>query len=115
MFDAGRMRDRSTFQIYNGATDSHGDIRDDLDENWTDVATVWAAIDPVSGKEFYAAEQSESEVTHKIRCRYFPWLKAELRIRYRAKDTVRIFHIVSIIDWQNRHENVLIMAKELVQ
>ena len=54
-------------------------------------------------------------MTHKIRCRYFPWLKAELRIRYRAKDTVRIFHIVSIIDWQNRHENVLIMAKELVQ
>lgn len=115
MFDAGRMRDRVTFQAYNGSVDTHGDIRDDLDENWTDVITVWAAIDPVSGREFYEASQNQSEVTHKIRCRYFSGLKAEQRIRNQAGNTVRLFHIVSIIDWENRHESVLIMAKELVE
>lgn len=115
MFDAGRMRDRITFQAYNGNLDAHGDIRDDLDENWTDVATVWAAIDPLVGREFYEAGQSQSEVTHKIRCRFFPWLKAEQRIRHQNGNAVRTFHIISIIDWQNRHENVLIMAKELVE
>ena len=111
MFDAGLMRDRITVQQYNKAVDAHGDVRDDLDENWVTVCTVYAQISPISGREFYAAEQSQSEVSHKIRCRWFPGLKTEQRLVYRG----RIFEIVSVIDWSNRHESYLIMAKELVE
>lgn len=111
MFDAGLMRDRITVQQYNKAVDAHGDVRDDLDENWESVCTVYAQISPISGREFYAAEQSRSEVSHKIRCRWFPGLKTEQRLVYRG----RIFEIVSVIDWNNRHESYLILVKELVE
>ena len=111
MFDSGKMRHRITFQQYNGMVDEYGDVRDDAEENWDDFRTTWAAIDPVSGREFYAAEQSQSEVTHKIRCRYFDGVKAGMRIVH--KD--RKYHIVSVIDWEMRHESFLIMAKELTE
>jgi len=111
MIDPGKMRHRITFQRYNGTIDSYGDIRDDVAANWTAVCSVWAAIDPVSGREFYEAEQSQSQVTHKVRCRYFPGLETAYRIVYRG----RVLHIVSVIDWEERHESYLIMAREMVQ
>ena len=111
MFDPGKLRHRVTFQRYNGTVDDNGDVRDDVEENWENVRTTWAAIDPVSGREFYAAAQSASEVTHKIRCRYFSGLSPSWRIRYRD----RTFHIISVIDWEMRNESYLIMVKELME
>lgn len=37
---------------------------------WTDVATVWAQINPLSVKEQIAAAQSRGSITHKIMIRY---------------------------------------------
>lgn len=111
MIDPGKLRKRITFQQFDGTLDSAGDILDDVDANWDDFKSVWASIDPVSGREFYEAEQSQSEVSHKIRCRYFNGLKTAMRIKYGT----RIFRIVSVIDWQERHDSFLIMAKELTQ
>lgn len=111
MLDPGKLRHRVTLQQFNLDVDAHGDVRDDDDRNWKPVRTFWAAIDPVSGREFYEADQSQSQVTHKIRCRYFPGLMTEQRLVYQG----RIFEIVSVIDWELRHESYLIMAKELVK
>ena len=111
MIDPGKMRHRILFQAFNGDVDDLGDIRDDDPANWRNVRTVWAAIDPVSGREFYAAEQSQSQVTHKIRCRYFPGAETAQRILFRD----RVFQIISILDWEERHESFLIIAKELVR
>lgn len=110
MIDPGKMRHRITFQRFAGTLDGFGDPLQDDDSNWTDVATVWAAIDPISGREFYAAEQSQSEVSHKVRCRYRVGLDTAMRIVYGR----RKFKIISIIDWEERYESLLIMCKELV-
>ena len=110
MIDPGKMRHCVTFQSFIGAVDSFGDPLSSDDTQWADVATVWAAIDPVSGKEFYAVQQSQSEVTHKVRCRYCPGLTTAMRIKYGG----RLFRIISILDWEERHESLLIMCKELV-
>lgn len=110
MIDPGKMRHRITFQSFTGLQDDYGDPLQSDDSNWDPVATLWAAIDPISGREFYAAEQSQSEVSHKIRCRYRSGLTTAMRIKYGK----RIFQIVSIIDWEERHESLLIMCKELV-
>ena len=110
-FDAGRMRHRIRFERFDGTRDAYGDPLTEEGENWTPVVTLWGSVDPVSGREFYAAEQSQSEVTHKIRCRYYPGLQTEMRIVCAG----RIFQVISIIDWEERHESLLIMAKELVK
>ena len=44
------------------------------------MATVWAAVDPVSGREYYAAEQAQSEVTHKVRLRYRAGVTPGMRV-----------------------------------
>ena len=111
MINVGKMRHRITFQAFGGKQDSTGDPLQEDDDNWADVATVWASIDPISGREFYAAEQSQSEVSHKVRCRYRSGLTTAMRIKYGQ----RKFDIISIIDWEERHESLLIMCKELVQ
>lgn len=111
MTDPGKYRNRITFQAFDGTTDQYGDVRTDDDANWEDVKTVWACINPLSGKEFFAAEQSQSEVTHKISCRYAEGITTAMRITHKG----RKFHIVSVIDWENRHKELLILAKELVR
>nr|WP_325212929.1 phage head closure protein [uncultured Oscillibacter sp.] len=110
MTDPGQRRHRITFQRFNGARDRYGDPLLGGDENWTDAVSVWASIKPLSGREFYAAEQSQSEVTHKIDCRYRAGLTTDMQVRFDS----RRFEIVSIIDWEERHESLLIMCKELV-
>ena len=49
-------------------------------------------------------------MTHKIDCRYKPGLTTDMRVRLGS----RRFGIVSIIDWEERHESLLIMCRELV-
>lgn len=110
MTDPGKRRHRVTFQRFTGTRDGFGDPLLGEEENWTDVITLWAAVKPLSGREFYAAEQSQSEVTHKIDCRYKPGLTTDMRVRLGS----RRFGIVSIIDWEERHESLLIMCRELV-
>lgn len=110
MIDPGKMRHRITFQRFGGSLDDYGDPLQADDSQWDDAATVWAAIDPISGREFYAAEQSQSEVSHKVRCRYKSGLDTAMRIICGK----RRFRIISIIDWEERHESLLIMCKELV-
>ena len=110
MIDPGKMRHRITFQRFSGALDDFGDPLQADAANWTDVATMWAAIDPISGREFYAAVQSQSEVSHKIRCRYRTGLDTAMRITYGK----RRFKIISLIDWEERHESLLLMCKEVL-
>lgn len=111
MINAGKLRHRITIQKFNGELDSFGDPLQTEEDNWVDVATTWAAIDPVSGREFYAASQSQSEVTHKIRCRYRSGLTPSMRILFGTRE----FRIISVINWEERRESLLLMCRELIR
>lgn len=110
MIDAGKLRHRITFQQFDGQADSYGDPLDADDTHWLDVATTWASVDPISGRDFYAAEQKQSEVTHKVRLRYRSGITTAMRIFWKR----RKMQIISVIDWEERHESLLLMCKELV-
>ena len=75
---------------------------------WTDAATVWAAIWPVSASETIQAAQATMTVTHRIRIRFRSVLKASWRIAWAG----RYFNIVSIIDPNMAHRWLDIMVKE---
>lgn len=63
---SGRLRHRVTIERRTTTTDAHGDQLD----TWTTMATVWAAIEPLNGREYFAASGEASEVTARIRLRY---------------------------------------------
>jgi len=37
---------------------------------WSTVATVWAAVEPINGREYLAAQQLNAETKVRIRLRY---------------------------------------------
>lgn len=98
----GDLRDRVTIQNFIRTPDEYGGYT----ETWQDIATVWANIKPLRGREFFQAQQIQSEVTHKITIRYTDIVKPTSRIKYNN----RIFEIKSIIDVDNRHRFLEIMC-----
>lgn len=75
---AGRLRHRVTIQeqvtiVINPDTGEKGKV-------WQDVATVWAAIEPLSAREFIASQQMDSEISARVVIRYRAGLNAAMRI-----------------------------------
>jgi len=51
-------------------------------ESWTPVATVWAAIEPLQGQEYFAAYRENANVTTRIRIRYRTGIDRTMIVRY---------------------------------
>ncbi|MEQ7870744.1 phage head closure protein [Chromohalobacter salexigens] len=64
---AGRLRQRVTLmRPVEGAKDQYGQPTSTFEA----VDTVWASVEPIRGREFFAAQQVNSETTTRIRIRY---------------------------------------------
>lgn len=105
MTTAGKLRHRVTFQRLVDGQDAYGQPV----QTWTDVVTVWAAVEPIRGREYFAAAQVSSEVTTRIRVRYQPGMTPDMRVRFGA----RVYGIISVIDPEERHQELQLMCKEV--
>ncbi len=103
---AGRFRHRITLQELVTGQDEAGQPVD----MWQDVATVWAAVEPLRGREYFAAQQVQAEVTTRIRIRYRRGIRPEMRVLYDG----RLFNILSVIDPEERHVELQLMCREVV-
>jgi SPP1 family predicted phage head-tail adaptor len=54
-------------------------------EAWVELARPMASIEPLSAREFIAAQAGQSEVTARIQIRYRSDVDATMRILYRGK------------------------------
>ena len=73
----GKMRHRVKIQVLDEAN------RDDsraVVPRWTDVATVWASVEPVAGKEMFANGQVQANVTHRVLIRHREGVTAKNRL-----------------------------------
>jgi SPP1 family predicted phage head-tail adaptor len=73
-----------------------------------DVATIWAAIWPLSANETVAASANTMMITHRIRIRYRSDIKASYRIKFGA----RYFAIISIINPNEKNQMLDLLCKE---
>jgi SPP1 family predicted phage head-tail adaptor len=64
---------------------------------WTTVATVWACVDPLTGRQFFEARQIQSEISTRIWMRYRTDLTSAWRVRLRAGSQYRIFRIEAVM------------------
>lgn len=77
---AGRLRHRVEIQRQVDTLNSSG-------ENvveWETVDTVWASVEPLSAKEFIAAQQMGSQITTRITIRYRDDIVASMRLLHGA-------------------------------
>jgi len=101
---AGRLRHRITIQR---PSSSAGALGEKI-KSWADVSTVWAAIEPLRGREFLEAHQQESEITTRFIIRYKGGLNTRMRISFGSK----YYKIESIINPDERNRYLEIMALE---
>jgi len=83
--EAGRLRHRIRIERYEYLRDSHGEvvqnpITGEVSQAWGEVATVWAAIEPLSAREFIQSQATQSQITARIVIRYRDGLDAAMRL-----------------------------------
>jgi len=76
--------------------------------SWEEVDTIWAAIEPISGTEFWAQQQIQSEITVKIRIRY----RNDIAVGMKAEYNNKTYMIKYIIDNQESHKELWLMCSE---
>jgi len=107
MTQVGRLNKRVKIsQLATGspAVDAYGQPN----TSWEEVDTVWAAIEPVSGREFWAQQQVQSEITAKIRIRYRNDVSAGMKAEYGGKT----YMIQTVIDPLEAHRELHLMCSE---
>lgn len=103
---AGELRDRITIQQVAETRSDSGAIV----QTWPDVATVWAAIEGLEGREFFAAQELNAQVTSKIAIRYLAGIVPKMRVVFGA----RTFDIQAVIDPDGRRRELQLMVVEVI-
>lgn len=103
---AGQLRQRVTIQEKSVTRNSYGEEV----ITWSDVATVWASVEPLSGREFLDAQRAGAEVTTRIRIRYRSGIAPEMRVTYGD----HVYDIKAVIDVEERHREIQLMCREVV-
>lgn len=101
----GDLRRRITIQQPSETKDSEGIVT----VTWVDLATVWAAVEPLQGREFLSAQAVTSEPITRIRIRYQAGIKPSMRAVYGT----RIYDIQYVIDTGDRHRELQLMCREV--
>ena len=104
MIHSGRLRHRVTIQQQSISRDSHGQKI----MSWTDYKTVYAAVEPLQGREFFSSDAINSEVTTRIRIRWTSGIDTTMRVSFDS----RIYNIKSVITPKEIHEEMQLMCKE---
>ncbi len=105
---AGELIHRIEIQAIGTTRGAAGEVVD----TWTTETngTVWAAIKPGSGREFFNAKQINAEITHEIKLRYYAGLTPAKRILFGT----RVFNISEIRNTDEHNTEMIVYAKELV-
>jgi SPP1 family predicted phage head-tail adaptor len=100
---ASTLRHRVTIQARNTSTDALGQPT----STWSDVATVWAEVNPLSGRELLLAQAGRAQISGVVTIRYQqqfanPVEMAARRILYSG----RILNITSSRDVDEMHQYI---------
>lgn len=106
--NAGRLRHPITIQTVTRTVLPSGLTEE---TSWADTYFLWASIEPISGRERFFADRVESDITHRIRCRW-PGdpITSEMRVVYGS----RTFDIESVINKEERDIEYELMCTEVL-
>jgi SPP1 family predicted phage head-tail adaptor len=102
----GRLRHRITIQQPSTAQNTYGEPG----TTWSDLATVWGSIEPLRGREYFAAQEIQAEVTTRIVIRHRADVSPTMRVNY-GSDT---YLIESVINPDNRDRELQLMCRQVV-
>lgn len=101
---AGRLRHRLTIQQRNETQGATGEVV----LTWTTYATVWGAVEPVSGRELLAGDRVAAEASVRVLVRYLSGVTTRHRVLFGS----RLLEIVAVIDRDERHVELELLCNE---
>lgn len=101
---AGNLRHRIAIQTNTPTQDSYGQPV----ESWATVATVWAAVDMLTGRELYTAQQAQSEANVRMTIR-----RRDVDAKQRVSWDGRIFDVESVIHDATNNRMTQLLCKEV--
>ncbi len=105
MVEFGKFRHRISIQEM---TDGTADDYNQTTKTASTVATRWAQITPLSGKQLEYAQRIHDQVTHEIRLRYYAGLGPDHRVLFGS----RVFEILNVINVDERKEEMIVQCVE---
>lgn len=106
---AGTLKKRVQVQQRSTALDTFGGQL----PAWVTIAVVWADIEPLSGRELFAAQAVNPEVSHAITVRYQPiFAEPKTVAAYRILYNGRIFNIHAAENQEERNRIMVFSASE---
>jgi SPP1 family predicted phage head-tail adaptor len=102
----GKLRHRIAIERVAETQDSDGSVL----ESWSAYATAQASIEPISGREYFAAQTTQADVTHRISLRYLAGITPKMRVKFEF----RIFDILSVININERNRELQLMCRESI-
>ncbi len=79
--------------------------------SWGDFKSIWAQIEPLSGRELYEAQRLSNRVTHKVTVRYLANLTPDMRVKH----GVKIYKIISIVNLRELDTWMILLCEEEYQ
>lgn len=77
------------------------------DETWTVLHNdIWASVEPLSGRELFAAQEHHSEINTRIRIRYRSGITAKMRVVFESTN----YNILAVIDKDSRRRELELMC-----
>lgn len=104
----GKLRHRIELQAKSEpeGQDDYGEVA----RIWPTIATVWASIEPASGKQLFVAQQVQAEVSHVVTIRYYDGLGPTNRVKFGT----RIFAVNFVRNVDERNVYQELYCKEAV-
>jgi len=97
---AGMLNQRVEIHSKSEASDDHGEIT----STFTKVATRWASVQQLTGKELFEAQQIDARRTYKVTMRFFSGLTETYQLVFKS----RIFKIIGVNDvMEQQHLHII--------
>ena len=106
---AGELRHRVTVQQRISTRATTGEEID----NWTDVLTAWASVEPVSAQTRFAGAEFYPEANTLITMRFRPWLNATMRIVWHQLTGDRVYRILGLINVNEQNIELELACEEI--
>lgn len=104
---AGKLRHRITIkQRTLAAADAYGYQEPSLSA----FATLWASVEPISGREFDFAKSFAASVSHKMTMRHYPGITSLMLVSFKS----RAFAINAVLNPEERNRETVLMCTEIV-
>ena len=100
----GTLRHRVTLEEKTVTRDGYGGEV----VTWSTVATVWAAVEPLQGREFLDGRRLEAEVNTRIRMRYRSGILPGMRVTWGD----HVYDVEAVLEVESRRRELRLMCRE---